>query len=174
MEGIEEALYGHTVGVVTDSGAGLGTAVAIRFRSHSMLLTANHVIGTTPDEDLRFFFRPTGTVIRGEWGSIPPQAMRLEASRPIQIFDRFQDAAADLAAVVVSPILDRQHNVRFQELHDGLKLPRPVPSSVAAIGFPADSRKDLAPNASAIAACTLWGNFERGKPRRVGGMCASM
>jgi hypothetical protein len=162
MEGIEEALYWHTVGIVTDSGNGLGTSVAIRWNRHCIFLTAKHVIETTDDQDLRFFFRPTGTVVRGDWGA---PGIRMEPARPVPIFHRFLHPSVDVAALIVSPVLEKQVNVRFFDLRCCSKLLRPV-SSVAAIGFPWDSKQDLTPNAAAIAACTLWGNLDHGKDWR--------
>jgi hypothetical protein len=52
-EGLEEALYWHTVGILADSGTTLGTAVAIRWNKHCIFLTANHVIRKTSDKNLR-------------------------------------------------------------------------------------------------------------------------
>lgn len=40
MEGIEEALYWHTVGVVADSGRTLGTATAIRWKTNTLTVAA--------------------------------------------------------------------------------------------------------------------------------------
>lgn len=162
MEGIEEALYWHTVGVVTDRGNGIGTAVAVRWNHHCIFLTADHVIRSTPVKDLRFFFRPSGTLVRAD-SKPATKPIRLEPCQPIEIFDCFQNKAADIAALIVSPILEKQFNVRFHDLQDRPKLPTPIPSSVAAIGFPGDSREDLTPNMAALMAAPLWGNIERGE-----------
>jgi hypothetical protein len=161
MEGIEEALYWHTAGVVTDLGNGLGTATTIRFRNHCFLLTANHVVENTFDKDLRFFFRPPGTLKRSDWWQKNPMVGRFEGAQAIDIFHRFRHPKADVAALVVSPVLPDQCNVRFFELGDVAQLPRPL-SSVAAIGFPVDSRQHLG-RATFVAAHPLWGNVERGR-----------
>src|SRR5882762_3071434 len=67
MEGIEEAVYWHTAGIVTDSGKNVGTATAVRWNKHLLLLTADHVINKTADRDLLFVFRPPGTLERTPW-----------------------------------------------------------------------------------------------------------
>ena len=162
MEGIEEALYWHTVGVVTDLGNGLGTATAIRFRNQCFLLTANHVLKNTTDKNLRFFFRPSGTIKRADWWQKRSLIGRFEGAQAIHIFGRFRHPKADLAALVISPILQDHVNVRLFELGDVAKLPKPLPSSVAVIGFPADSLQQFGPS-TFIAASTLWGNVETGR-----------
>src|SRR5580704_12665066 len=113
MEGIEEAVYWYTVGIVSDKGNGLGTGVATRFRKQSIFLTANHVIKDTADADLRFFFRPHGTLKRTDWWQSSSPVGGLEAAHPVKIFQRFQGPKVDLAALIVSPNLESEKNVRF-------------------------------------------------------------
>lgn len=168
MEGIEEALYWHTVGIVADSGRSTGTAVAIRFNRHTVFLTANHVIEGTGDEDLGFFFRPPGTLRRTDWWQNQPPSGRIAAAVRVKIFQRFPHPKLDLAALVVCPLLDQAVNVRFFDLPDAAKLSRPLPS-VAAIGFPADTKQELSPVAAAVAAAPIWGNVECGKHWRPDG-----
>ncbi len=162
MEGIEEALYWHTVGIVADSGSTSGTGVAIRFNGHCVFLTANHVIKKTTDANLRFFFRPPGTIKRTDWWQDKSPAGRIEAARSVQIFHRFVHARPDFAALIVSPNLEKSANVRFFELTSSARLPKPMPS-VAAIGFPADSVKQIGPGAKVLAASPIWGNIESGR-----------
>lgn len=69
----------------------------------------------------------------------------------------------DVAALIVSPILDNQVNVRFHDLSASPKLPRRFKESVAAIGYPAASHKQLAPNFAAIGASSIWANVDAGK-----------
>ena len=119
------------------------------------------MIEKTADSNLRFFFRPPGTIKRTDWWQDKSPAGRIEAARSVQIFHRFVQPRFDLAALVVSPILEKNVNVRFFELPISARLPRPMPS-VAAIGFPADSVQSLGPNSKVIAASPIWGNIERG------------
>jgi hypothetical protein len=165
MEGIEEALYWHTVGVISELGASTGTAIAIRFRGQCLLVTANHVIKDTADDHLGFFFRPAGTLQRMDWWQDHSPDGRLAAAVGIKVFHRFSDTELDLAFLVVSPILESAVNVKFFDLADTAKLLRPLPS-VAAIGFPSDTRQALGQGAVAISAVPLWGNIAKRKDWR--------
>jgi hypothetical protein len=160
MEGIEEAVYWYTVGVVSDRGNGLGTAVAIRFRGQYILLTANHVIKDTADDDLGFFFRPHGTLKRTDWWQSSSPTGGMEAAHVVEIFHRFRDPRADLAALIVSPKLEAEKNIRFYDLPDRIEPPK-RPSSVAAIGFPVDTLVHLGPGVRAVSPCPIWGNLEK-------------
>jgi hypothetical protein len=162
MEGIEEALYWHTVGVVEASGSTIGTAVAIRYNKHCVFLTANHVIDETPDENLGFFFRPPGTLKRKDWWQENSLPGRIAPAQRVKIFHRFVSRHSDLAALVVSPLLEKSFNVRFFDLCPTIRLPKPMPS-VAAIGFPADTLQNLGPQAKAVTAAPIWGNVETGR-----------
>lgn len=163
MEGIEEALYWHTVGIVTKSHA--GTAVAIRFNQQTLFLTAKHVVADTADKELGFFFRPPGTIKRTDWWQDHAPSGRISPALSVEVLDRFQHRRLDLSALIVSPRVEKIVNVRFFDLSDSAKLPRPT-SSVAAIGFPADSVQSLPGGAKAIAAAPIWGNIDKGKDWR--------
>jgi hypothetical protein len=158
MEGIEEALFWHTVAIVADRGTGFGTAIAIRWNAHNLLVTANHVIDHTTDTDLRFLFRPSGNLERAPWwekrgtDKISP-----DPASPIRIFQRFQDAKDDLAALRVSPDLHREENLKFFDVREELKAPKRL-TSLTAIGFPADSIEQLDCVAKAIQPFSLWSN----------------
>jgi hypothetical protein len=56
--------------------------------------------------------------------------------------------------------------IRFHDLSANPKLPRPFLEPVAAIGYPADSHKQLAPNFAAIGASSIWGKVDTGKDWR--------
>lgn len=161
MEGTEEVLYWHNSGIVDRSGSTSGTAVAVRFNTHCLLLTALHVINRTPNEDLGFFFRPSGRIKRTDCWQDHPPSRRVAPPLQVRIFERFENPKLDLAALVVSPSLDRFVNIRFFDLLATVKLPREMPS-VVAIGFPPDSVRKVGPN-SAIVAAPIWGAVEKGK-----------
>jgi hypothetical protein len=160
MEGVEEALYWHTVGILAASGAGIGTAAAIRWNRHCLLVTANHVISDTADSDLRFYFRPSGTMKRSRWGVVPSGLVSLSPPIAIISFDRFVARSLDLAALIVSPTLENQVNVKFHDLGASPKLPRPMREPVQAIGYPSDSLKLFSPGSPAVAACGISGSLD--------------
>jgi hypothetical protein len=161
MEGIEEALFWHTVAVVADGGTGFGTAIAIRWNAHNLLVTANHVIEHTTDADLRFLFRPSGNLERAPWWEKGgTDKISRDPASPIRVLQRHQDATEDLAAQRVSPNLHQEVNLKFFDVQEVLKLPKRLPS-LAAIGFPADSIEQLNSVAKAIQPFGLWSNPAR-------------
>jgi hypothetical protein len=163
VEGVEEALYWHTVGVLTSSGTGIGTAAAIRWNKHCLFVTANHVISDTADTDLRFYFRPSGTMKRAIWSSLPapiPSGVGFTPPTAVMSFDRFVARNVDLAALIVSPTLEDQVNVKFHDLAASPKLPRPMREPVQAIGYPSDSLKLFSPSSPTVAACSIFGSLD--------------
>jgi len=80
-----------------------------------MILTAAHVLKPADPSQLRFLFRPEGTIQREFVESRAPQARFFGAEeieiRGIRFFDPL-----DLVLIDVSPELDKNHPVTFQEL----------------------------------------------------------
>ncbi len=159
---IHEAIFWHTALIVTDSGTGCGTATAIRWKTHNLLVTANHVVRTTTDSNLGFIFRPTGTLEQEVWWERPSvDKINPNPASPIPILRRFSDLTNDLAALEVSPALLQERPVKFFEIRKEMRLPNRLPSSIATIGFPADSVEQLNPGAHALQAFATWGNRKR-------------
>jgi hypothetical protein len=134
----------------------------LRFNRHSVLLTANHVVADSNDEQIGFFFRPPGTLKRRDWWQDHHPRGKLAPPLGFRILDRFRKPDLDLAALIVSPLLEKAVTVRFYDLVETEKIPRRI-SSVASIGFPADSKEIVGKNAIAISPTTIWGNIDRGK-----------
>jgi hypothetical protein len=161
MDALEEAAYWHTVAIIEKSGKTVGTATAIRWRDRTFLITAQHVIRKTSNHELRFFFRPPGTLERTKWRTAPAGPIKLASPFRLNIIDRYEDPRADLAALELIPRLEREQNIRFYELPDDAKTPRPRPQTVWAIGFPEDSVERIAEAAYAFASSPLWANVVR-------------
>ena len=70
MEGIEEAVYWHTVGIVTycaprgEAQVDCGTGTGIKWNGRTYLATAHHVVCGKSADQIGFFFRPSGTLER--------------------------------------------------------------------------------------------------------------
>jgi len=66
----EEVVTSHTVGIIGETAAGprtgIGTGSAIEWEGHKLILTAAHVLGKADTSELRFLFRPEGTIQRGD------------------------------------------------------------------------------------------------------------
>src|SRR5262252_4729005 len=78
-EAIEEAVAWHTVGIIADEGQSIGTGSAILWRNHPLILTARHVIETSPDSDLWFHFRDACTMQLSGRGAPPPSRRTIQA-----------------------------------------------------------------------------------------------
>jgi hypothetical protein len=114
VEGIEEAVAWHTVGLIADDGRTIGTASAVRWAGRAVLLTARHVVEDSLGERLWFFPRPPGALERHEVGEIADGA-------PIPILPRLEIPLrrallcpdADLAVLEVEPEAEAMENVPF-------------------------------------------------------------
>lgn len=160
---IEERIYCHTCAVSaisTKTGfPETGTATAIRWKGRTFLITADHVIRDYADTQLRFAFRPPGTLRRADWWqSSKPGTDTLIRAVPVQIIARFRSRKKDdLAALEVPSTLEAEGRIMFFDLDEGSKVLRPIGSSVGAIGFPFDSLENVAPLTAAFTGYALWG-----------------
>jgi hypothetical protein len=156
---VEEAVFWHTASIVAQSGSQSGTATAIEWNCRSFLVTANHVVRKTTDSDLLFNFRLSGTLKRAsEQAGLGPETLSPFPASPLRILQRFQDVADDIAALEVPSDLAEERNITFFRLPHSSRLPSQLPSTLAAIGFPANSVQDLSPTAKVIEAFAPWGN----------------
>ena len=142
MDALEEAAYWHTVAIVEKSGKTIGTATGVRWRSRTFLLTARHVIRKTSNQELRFFFRPPGTLERTSWKTAPAGPTKLATPFRLNIIGRYEDPRADLAALELIPRLESEQNIRFYELPDEAKTPRRRPQDVWAHRIPRGQRRE--------------------------------
>jgi hypothetical protein len=165
-EGIEEAVFWRTAGIIAKSqtrrSLEVGTATAIRWKGRSFLLTAGHVVDPYSDAELQFVFRPEGTLYRDPWHeSAPlPRPDQLALSLSLRIIARFRSRNDDLAALEVDPT-ELNRKVRFFELDDSSKVVHPIRASLCAIGIPADAFQRLRQIAGAVTPFSLWGNIVR-------------
>ncbi len=165
-EGIEEFIYWRTAGIVLGVDkpgmVGVGTAAAVRWKGHHLLLTAGHVVDGAANEELQFVFRPPGTLERALWyQSTSSEKISPFPASPIELIARHRSRKDDVAALEVAPSFVKQNKVRFFDLAEGSKVIRPIRSSLAAIGFPFDSFRRLNSVAGALTAFSLWGNLAK-------------
>src|SRR5882762_5523446 len=59
---IQETVAWHTVSLITDKGKSIGTGSAILWGERPLILTANHVVKDSPDDDIWFHFRHDDTM----------------------------------------------------------------------------------------------------------------
>jgi len=96
-EAIEEAVAWHTVGIVAEDGQAVGTGSAILWRQRPLILTAWHVIESSPDDDSWFYFRDEGTMKRSPIDELPNRRdVEYKAKVRIKMVGRCCSKNADL------------------------------------------------------------------------------
>jgi len=159
-EALEEAVAWHTVGIVADGGKSIGTGCALLWRGCPLILTARHVVEDSPLNGIWFHLRHEGTMKRAslrELWSHPDTRYTTKESLDIKRLHCSNEA--DLAALEVASETEKQHNVKFFELHEGAATP-PVGTVVHMRGFPSDLAKPVAPGIRASFAVMQWGRIQ--------------
>jgi hypothetical protein len=150
-DAIEEAIATHTVAIIGGIGAQalqkMGTGTAISYRGGHFILTARHVVEDTPDEALRFFCRPEGSLRRAQRAELRSfqQAMRVEDMYLIEripILGRALCDADDLAVLSVTPDIKERHRVQFYDFDDTQTAPE-AGQVVIAMGYPSDIARQI-------------------------------
>jgi hypothetical protein len=167
--GIEEAMRTSTVGIVAGVGKEelkwLGTGVLVKWKGKHLIVTAQHVIGDTPAEQIRFFLptnEPPKTVDRETLQTIPGvETKHLLAFSQVDVAGIIADKDLDLAAVVLTDgDLDGNHpTAAFVEMADGVATP-PVGDGVMTRGFPHDMIRYTTKNAGVVFMSGLWTAIE--------------
>lgn len=161
---IQEHLYWYVGGVSMMSKktgfVDVGSVTAVRWESRAFLLTADHVINESSNDELTFIFRPQGTIPEARWWQRGTSGPLYRAQR-VRIVQRFRCVEDDLAALEVDPNLEASGRVRLCDLHAGSKVIRPIRSSLFAIGLPFDSCEHLGPRAAAFGMHFLSGDEVR-------------
>src|SRR5215469_13381525 len=161
---IQENLYWYVGGVSMVSKktgfVDVGTVTAVRWGNRTFLLTADHVVKESLNDELTFIFRPPGTIPEARWwqGSTPGPLFR---AQPLRIIQRYRCVQDDLAALEVNPDLEASGRVRFYNLDVGSKVTRPIRSSLFSIGLPFDSFEQLGPRSVALTMHFLAGDEVR-------------
>jgi hypothetical protein len=148
---MQEAARKSTVGVVSGSGQnlwrGLGTGTLVRWRDECLVLTADHVIGDTRPDDLRFFLPFDAPPI-----DVDRDALRTMRGLPTVLQRSFvdlrvtrivRDPNIDLAAIVVScsTVASNPPATFFAIPEDGATPP--AGTATFTIGFPYDISRVL-------------------------------
>jgi hypothetical protein len=150
-EAILEAVAGHSVGIVAGSGnrAGqeLGTGIAISFIGRTFILTADHVIGDTATDEIRFFPRPEGLLNhanRSQISDLKRIAIEgLDTYLQFDILDRVRAEVLDLALLVVrGEEIEKKTTIHFFDLSQESITPPPGQFTVS-FGYPSDIAKQL-------------------------------
>lgn len=144
-EAIEDAVRRSTLGIVVGSGTqkwtGIGTGTLVRWQGGLQILTADHVIGDTRLEDLRFFLpnqTPPATIDREALlGLTGLPAAGLRRFTDLNVLDIRRNAELDLAAISVSDsAVFNSSAVAFDLLDEDCAAYEGLMSLV--VGFPCD------------------------------------
>lgn len=159
-EAIEEAVAWHTVGIVADVSQSIGTGSTILWRNRPLILTARHVIETTPDSDLWFHFRDPGTMQRSPVEELPHRRDVIYKRKVrIKIVDRRSSADVDLAALEIQRSIEDEHSVQFFDLREDAVTPAPG-TIITMRGYPSDLKRIVAPGIAASFALIQWSRIQ--------------
>jgi hypothetical protein len=164
---VEESLRHSAVGVVSGSGKqkwkGLGAGALVRWKSRELVLTAEHVIGDTAKDDLRFFLpledvpknanRETLTALRG----VP--TARLFPFVELDIHSVAVDKALDLAAIDITGCLSSHKIAKFLDVEAGGSTPQEG-TAVISRGYPHDLTKVTFDNEQVAFMFVHWADVE--------------
>ncbi len=159
-EAIEEAVAWHTVGIVVEHSKSIGTGTAILWRQRSLILTAGHVIKSSPDDDIWFYFRDEGTIKRSPIDELSNRRdVEYRAKVGIEIVDRCYSENADLAALEVQRSIEDEHPVRFFDLPEDSATPTPG-TIISMRGYPFDLSRVVLRGSRAAFAMLQWSRIQ--------------
>ena len=157
---IEEAVAWHTLGIVADDGQSIGTGCAILWRKRSLILTARHVIESSPDDDIWFHFRHEGTMKRSPVQDLPSRRdVEYKPKVRIKIVGRCCSEDVDVAALEVQRSIEDEHSVRFFELAEESITPT-AGTIITMRGYPSDLARVVVPGSAASFAMIQWSRIQ--------------
>lgn len=163
-EAIEEAVAWHTVGIVADDGQSIGTGTAILWRQRALILTACHVIESSPDDDIWFYFKHEGTLRRSPIHELSHQrGIKYKSKVRIAIVARRSTEDVDLAALEVQKSIEHEHSVRFFQLTEDAATPS-AGTIVTMRGYPSGQARAVGLSSAAAFAMLQWSRIQE-KPR---------
>jgi hypothetical protein len=158
----EAATRWSMVGITDETQQNIGTGTLVRWKGCHLILTAEHVIGKTRSEDLRFLFPPDSPPIEitretllalRRLTAVPRQAVR--ASSKIKSDRLVRDTKLDLAAIEVEAGLDKDYPVRFFDLTEGGRTPTEGRETIIT-GFPWDISRPTNQNVRLVFPQSEW------------------
>lgn len=166
-DGIEAAVRASTVGIVNGSGPqkwqGIGTGTLVRWMGRHWILTADHVIGDTLKDDLRFFFpreAPPVPIERPELLNLPGvPTSSLKPFAQVELGTILRDQAIDLAAIEVAASIATTHSGAFFRMTEHGTSPI-VGQTTIVIGFPYDLSRLTHEDARVVFTAVEWSKVE--------------
>lgn len=158
---IQEAVAWHTVCLVVDKSQSIGTGSAILWRGRPLILTANHVIKDSRNDDIYFHFRHEGTMMVApldEFRSHPK--MKYKKKVKIEIGRRHASEDLDLAVMEVQGSISADHPVQFFAIPEDAVTPS-AGTIVVVEGNPADLKKTVVPGIAASYKIIDWSRIKK-------------
>lgn len=158
---IQEAVAWHTVSLIVNNSESIGTGSAIFWHGHPLILTANHVIKDSPNDDIYFHFRHEGTMKVAPLDKLHSHPdMKYKRKVKIEIGRRYASEDLDLAVLEVQESISADHLLQFFAVPEDAVAP-PAGTIVMTQGNPSDLKKTVAPGTAASYALIEWSRIEK-------------
>lgn len=166
-QALEERAASHTVGLVVSDEKEVGSGILVRRAQSFYVLTAAHVIGGTPHEQIRFLLRQEGRLNRVPVEHLEFSEMSPTEALPIMrlhIYEERDLAAIELDIRATSPLLS--YTLPFEDLE--LSSSPPVDQVVLFCGYPSEVARVVGPASMALALCIKWSTVQPSIEREEG------
>src|SRR5216683_1159937 len=158
---VQEAVACHTVSLIVNKSESIGTGSAILWRGHSLILTANHVVKDSPNDDIYFHFRHEGAMKVAPLDKLHSHPeMKYTRKVRVEIGRRDSSEDLDLAVLEVQESISADHLVQFFVLPEDAVTP-PTGTIIVMHGYPSDLSRTVAPRTRASYAMILWSRIEK-------------
>jgi len=151
FDALRERISSYSAGILTDGGRGVGTGTLVRRGAERLILTADHVLRGTNLSELRFVFRPQGTLQEAPLRGLARKRPLLSSGRLLR-GELVRDTGNDLAAVVISGSQEIGGPSDWYDATDAQTVQIRDGASVLYVGFPVDNSVDIGPNIKAVGA----------------------
>lgn len=150
----QESIANCSVGILTNGGQGVGTGTLVRYADKRLILTARHVVQGNHLSNLRIVFRPAGSLQEAPLRQFGSKPTALLSGEPVSLLSVVEDAASDLAALILNPSQQVRAPAEFYEA-TGLKdFQLADETSIIFQGFPVDNAVAVAPTTKAVGIAT--------------------
>lgn len=158
---IQEAVAWHTVCLIVNKSESIGTGSAILWRGQPLILTANHVVKDSLNDDIYFHFRHQGTMKIAPLDKLHSHPeMNYTRKVKIEIGHRYTSEALDLAVLEVQESISKEHLIQFFPLTKDSITPPPG-TIITMRGYPSDLARTVAPQTAASYAMIQWSRIEK-------------
>jgi hypothetical protein len=157
-----ERISCHTVGILMQGRAGVGTGTLLAYDRKRLVLTASHNLDVVDISDLRFYFRPEGSMqersVRDDRG-IRHQVLST-GDRLIFRGEPVRDKKNDIAALVLEPGQKPIGAATFNDVTELKEYPIRDGNSIVILGFPVANSAEIVPGARVLGTTSDHGRYD--------------